>query len=141
MTRIFQSALSLCPGYKKKQKTDQTNHNEIKKTAIGLFSDLLSLPGFSLLRTFHHGTRWIRQSTTFTSKTSFLLSSASSSVWAISAAAPLLDRGTFLCAFLGMSRLFGLSVLVYAQQHSFLCSGQLQTFPVYSFLWNLQPFL
>lgn len=46
-------------------------------------------------------------------------------------------EGTNFCAFLGMNCLFGLSVLVYVQSHAFLCSGQLQTFPVYSFLWNL----
>lgn len=33
--------------------------------------------------------------------------------------------------------LFGLSVLVYFQSHGFLCSGKLQIFPVYLFLWNL----
>lgn len=33
--------------------------------------------------------------------------------------------------------LLGLSVLVYFQSHGFLCSGQLQIFPVYLFLWNL----
>lgn len=35
-----------------------------------------------------------------------------------------------------LARLFGLSVLVYFQSHGFLCSGQLQIFPVYLFLWN-----
>lgn len=48
----------------------------------------------------------------------------------------------FLCvmhdaAFFGTNRLFDLSVLVDFQFHARLCSGQLQTFPVYFFLWNL----
>lgn len=56
---------------------------------------------------------------------------------AASLAPSLVFCGIHFCAFLGMNRVFGLSVLVYFQAHAFLCSGHLQIFPVYSFLWNL----
>lgn len=47
--------------------------------------------------------------------------------------------GTSFCVFLGLNCLFGLSVLVYIQSHGPLCSGHLQTFPVYFFIWNFAP--
>lgn len=93
---------------------------------------------FSLWTTYHPGKKLIKQSTTFTSnQISFLhllhLCQMSAAAFGFC--------GTSLCVFVGLNCLFGLSVLVYIQSHALLCSGQLQTFPVYSFLWNLHPFL
>lgn len=93
----------------------------------------------SLLTTFPPEKKWIKRSTTFTSKISpfclFVPLSRSYVHHFLGFAwCPLL---CFFWTEQCLARLFGLSVLVYFQSHGFLCSGQLQIFPVYLFLWNL----